>query len=337
LLLQENPILFKEVGIVNKSNIEDNFGVILNSNFVILNKLKSISTKLSDFCDIQNPCSVSEAYLIKEQLIDNKSPNFDENEYFKFINTGTVEPYVSMWGLQDTTYIKDDYKYPIVSKKWLKENMPRRFEQASSEKLIFSGIGYFEVLFDNECLAGKSTIMARNFKINLQILCSILNSKLVDFYLDGTYKTQGMSGGDISYNVANISTIPIPQIPLTTQQPFIEKAQAMLEKTKELNEVTNSFYDYLLAKLGNPTKDLSKLKNWHKLDNSSFLELINKIAKTQKISIDDETLLGKFKEKISITSDLQGKISQTDNEIDKMVYALYGLSEEEIGVVEGEN
>ena len=67
LLLQENPISFKEIGVVNKSKIEDNFGIILNSNFVTLNKLKSIPTKLSDFCDIQNPCSVSEAYLIKSQ------------------------------------------------------------------------------------------------------------------------------------------------------------------------------------------------------------------------------------------------------------------------------
>lgn len=111
----------------------------------------------------------------------------------------------------------------------------------------------------------------------------------------------------------------------------------MLTLTKQLNEIVSSFYDYLLAKLGNPTKDLSKLKNWNKLDNSSFLELINKIAKTQKILIDDETLLGKFKEKTSITNDLQSKISCTDNEIDKMIYELYGLSEEQIKVVENVN
>jgi hypothetical protein len=32
---------------------------------------------------------------------------------------------------------------------------------------------------------------------------------------------------------------------------------------------------------------------------------------------------------------LRGNITKTDAEIDKMVYELYGLSEEEIGVVEG--
>jgi hypothetical protein len=128
--------------------------------------------------------------------------------------------------------------------------------------------------------------------------------------------------------------LPIPQIPLSSQTPLITHAQTMLAKTKELNEIVSGFYDYLLAKFGNPTKDLSKLKNWHKLDNKSFLDLINKIAKTQKISIDDEALLGKFKEKALITNDLQTKILQTDREIDRMVYELYGLSEEEIRVVE---
>jgi hypothetical protein len=32
---------------------------------------------------------------------------------------------------------------------------------------------------------------------------------------------------------------------------------------------------------------------------------------------------------------LCGEITRTDAEIDRMVYELYGLSEEEIGVVEG--
>ncbi len=32
---------------------------------------------------------------------------------------------------------------------------------------------------------------------------------------------------------------------------------------------------------------------------------------------------------------LQAQIDRTDKEIDRMVYALYGLSEEEVGVVEG--
>ena len=32
---------------------------------------------------------------------------------------------------------------------------------------------------------------------------------------------------------------------------------------------------------------------------------------------------------------LQAQIDRTDNEIDRMVYALYGLEEEEVAVVEG--
>ena len=37
----------------------------------------------------------------------------------------------------------------------------------------------------------------------------------------------------------------------------------------------------------------------------------------------------------SVIYNLQFKIFKTDKEIDQMVYELYGLSEEEIGLVEG--
>jgi acyl carrier protein len=169
---------------------------------------------------------------------------------------------------------------------------------------------------------------------SLEYLSCVLSSKFIYHYLLKNCKKKG----DIfEFYQEPLKTIPIPQTTQEQQAPFIEKAQTMLTLTKQLNEIVSGFYDYLLAKLATPAKDLNKLKNWYKLDNSGFLELINKIAKTQKISIDDEALLGKFREKISTTNDLQIKISQTDNEIDRMVYALYGLSEEEIEVVENVN
>lgn len=42
-----------------------------------------------------------------------------------------------------------------------------------------------------------------------------------------------------------------------------------------------------------------------------------------------------FKDDKKAVSKLKAEIAKTDKEIDVMVYALYGLSEDEIGIVEG--
>lgn len=42
-----------------------------------------------------------------------------------------------------------------------------------------------------------------------------------------------------------------------------------------------------------------------------------------------------FEAKKAEVQALKTEIGRTDNEIDQMVYGLYGLSEEEIGIVEG--
>ncbi len=43
-----------------------------------------------------------------------------------------------------------------------------------------------------------------------------------------------------------------------------------------------------------------------------------------------------FEEQKTKANNIQQIIKQTDKEIDEMVYALYGLSEDEIGIVEGQ-
>ena len=42
-----------------------------------------------------------------------------------------------------------------------------------------------------------------------------------------------------------------------------------------------------------------------------------------------------FNEQKQKANEIKQQIQQTDNEIDQMVYKLYGLSDEEIAVVEG--
>ena len=75
-------------------------------------------------------------------------------------------------------------------------------------------------------------------------------------------------------------------------------------------------------------------KNWYELTGNEFLKEVSK----QKIKLplaQQQEWLQYFEEQKAKANNIQQLIKQTDKEIDAMVYALYGLSEEEIKIVEG--
>ena len=76
-----------------------------------------------------------------------------------------------------------------------------------------------------------------------------------------------------------------------------------------------------------------KLDNWYLLDFASLLFELKKV----KVLLDfnnEEKLLIYFEEKKNLVFNLKTQIDQTDREIDRMVYELYELTEEEIQIVE---
>ena len=71
----------------------------------------------------------------------------------------------------------------------------------------------------------------------------------------------------------------------------------------------------------------------------SWAEFLQAIT-SQKIDLtakQEEKWLSRLKEKQAETKKLQLILHQTDNEIDALVYDLYGLNQEEIAIIEGES
>lgn len=94
-----------------------------------------------------------------------------------------------------------------------------------------------------------------------------------------------------------IRNLPVPHISLENKQPFIEKAQKILDLNNNLNKINNNFLDYLKAKMHNPAVLSSKLNNLQSLADSDFLTEIAKLAKQQKLaSFDDRAIFLAFKD-----------------------------------------
>jgi len=188
---------------------DDNWGILLSRYLNTLLKFSSAKQMLSDICDVENPFTVSEAYDIIKYIVDNK--NYNKNTYFKFINTGTIDKYVSLWGKKKTSYIKRKYDFPLIIKKPFEQVLPNRYNQSISSKIIISGIRYFECFLDSsgEYVAGKSTIIIRNPKegYSLKTIIALLNSKIMNFYIKEAYNTLGIDGG-INFSSKMVKSLP---------------------------------------------------------------------------------------------------------------------------------
>ena len=163
-------------------------------------------------CTISSACTVDESYQIKKAVIEKKIP--DKND-FKLINSGTIDPYFSMWGIKKMQYIKDQYTYPIINLKKLEKISDLRARITLSKKLIIANMTRgLECFYDNKSrfCAGKSTtvILKGRGKYSLKLLCAILNSKITNFFILVYFNSLKMSGGAINFGQEQIRSIPFP-------------------------------------------------------------------------------------------------------------------------------
>ena len=232
---------------------KDCLGILISDNIDILLKIKSFSGQLRDFVKVENPFTTSEAY----DLIPLVSDSANSVNAFRLVNTGTIDPYICMWGKMNTTYLRTKYTHPVISKDDFKEIFPRRLYQAQSSKIVISGMRNFEAFLDDtgKYLAGKSTIVVMDKEEEcenwLLFILAILNSKLITFYIKQSYSTLGIGGG-INFSKEMVELLPIPPISKETKCKIEDMASKLLDVVKSnesdnIDEWKDSFSSNLLG------------------------------------------------------------------------------------------
>ena len=99
--------------------------------------------------------------------------------------------------------------------------------------------------------------------------------------------------------IANCKKLPIKEISLEAQQPFIEKADKMLSLNKELQEKVSSFQRLLTRKF-ELEKLSTKLQDWYLLEFSEFIKELkkSKIKLSLKEEIEWEEIFIEKKEEV---------------------------------------
>lgn len=195
-------------------------------------------------------------------------------------------------------------------------------------------------------MSNISIIEREELNISLKYIISLLNSKLMAYYfLKNTAKSVRKMFPKIILN--DLRKFPIKKLSEFDQKPFIENAEIILGLSEKYIVTSNKFQKYLQStfQLEKLTK---KLQNWHLLEFGDFIKELNKAIKVtnkellkanqQEVPLltkkDEFEWLDLFEENKQKAQELQTQINQTDKEIDAMVYELYGLTEEEIKIVE---
>ncbi len=167
--------------------------------------------------------------------------------------------------------------------------------------------------------------------ISLKYIIAVLNSKLLSYYfVKNTAKSVRKLFPKIILN--DLRKFPMKKINSVEQEPFIEKADLMITLNENLQDQSQKFQRTIQRKFN--VEDLpKKLQDWYLM---TYEEFIKELAKKKvKLTLSEEAEWEEyFNQESKKAQELKAQIDATDKAIDSMVYALYGLSEEEIGIVE---
>ena len=195
-------------------------------------------------------------------------------------------------------------------------------------------------------MSNISIIKRNNFNISLKYILVVLNSQLMAYYfVKNTAKSVRKMFPKIILN--DLRKFPFKYISEKEQSPFIAKADLILSLNEAFISSLMKLQNYLQQKF-QLEKLSKKLQNWHELEFGDFIKELNKAIRAtnkarKKEGLEEVPTLTKkdefewldlFEENKQKAQDLQNQINQTDKEIDQMVYELYGLTEEEIKIVE---
>ena len=218
-----------------------------------------------------------------------------------------------------------------------KLHRPRKREIfESKEKILLRQTGAFPIcMLDTNQYFTLDTVhngILKQENFNIKYILSLLNSKFIKFIYENLINESGKIFAQVK--IIYIDELPIKNIPLEKQQPFIEKADKMLSLNRELQDLSQKFQRMLLRKF-DLEKLSTKLQEWHLLDFSDFIKELKRLK--VKLSLSQESEWEEyFLEEKSKAIAVDSEIKNTDKEIDSMVYKLYDLTDEEIKIIEEE-
>lgn len=327
-----------------------NYGIVTGNDFVfnlsdeMVNKNgieKEILLPLirANNCERYNDVKYDLHVLYPYELVNGKTQIINENVLKK------KYPYAHAYLEQHKTKLmsrKDSRKTFENRESWFSLTRFGRIDLFNEMKIVFPGETKHHKFCIDKNKAGYSgarvfsiTINKNNSnQFNIYCLLGIMNSTLIEFYLHSVAPLK--QGGYYSYSSTVVNKTPLSYGNQLNSIGILSKL--INENTAGLFELRSKLSSYLIKKVP-AVEDNIKLKIWDNLDFGKFINELNKEIKKsgrEKLTkMEEMEWMELFETKKAEVLKLREEIEKIDKEIDKMVYELYGLTPEEIEIVEG--
>ena len=311
------------------SVMEDSIlGFLLNDKLEVVEKIIAQGESLQQVGNINATSTAAEA--------DEYSKLITGQSGYKLINTGTIDPYMVMWGFTELTDKGMKYLRPFLPKD-SNAISANRHHLYSAPKIIVAKIGLqCEAFYDrNGEYASINTNCIHSFKHDYlpeYILCW-LNSRLYNYMFECLFDGLRMAGGYLLFSAPNLLNTYVKPAKIDQQQPFIALADRMLALNAEMQAARSNFLARVRDNFSG-VKATGALERFEEMDFAGFLKELKK--QKQKLALSAQAEWESFfNASKAAVAGLAGEIAATDGEIDRMVYELYGLTDAEIALVEG--
>ncbi|AFM05673.1 type I restriction-modification system methyltransferase subunit [Bernardetia litoralis DSM 6794] len=318
---------------LNRSKYE--ISVHSSGAYELIKKLAKMS-KIKDYYELKNGLNTGN---IKHILISNEKLS---DAYKKIIWGKDISKYSIDWSgsfvnydenIDETISLEDTKSKSGMNKQNRIDYALRSAELFESKKIVVRKTGdsliasldnsefYFDTLVHG--------IYAKNELFPLKYVLAILNSSLATKIYRIKHDVKGKVFAKIS--LGNLSSLPIPK-PTEIQT---QKIITLVDKMLSLNANFSTKKGRFLSSLSNnfDLKKLpKKLENFYELDFKGFLKELEKKKITLSL-FKQEEWQDYFEANKKEVLALYNQIQATDNEIDKLVFELYGLTEDEIEIV----
>ncbi|PQZ59808.1 N-6 DNA methylase [Bacillus sp. MYb209] len=229
----------------------------------------------------------------------------------------------------------NQYKEPLSNRsdikgkgEWYELRACSYYEEYKKVKIIFPDIAPIP-RFSLDTVGRYIDMTGFFIPSDSKYLLGLLNSELLFYYMFAT--GAAIRGGYLRFKRQYLNDFPV-KTPKSAEKLRIENlANQLLELNTSLYNEQHSFLDYLkeMKGLEKPSKKLDKFFN---LSYKEFIGELNKkkVKLTEVEAFDFKPVFEKKKEKIILT---QQQIKAVQCEIDKEVYTLYNLNDNEIAVI----
>jgi len=296
----------------------------------VLIKLLKCKMKLGNYLELHKGwMSIPKQTIVNENIIEKGI--FTKTEINTYQINNICHKYLE--GRDTHRYYVDDVdKYVNIEKIDSKTKTWHFADKIILQRIVGQNKNKIFATYDNEnhiIFPNANLVNSLIKEYDIRFFLSILNSTLISYFYNLYF-------GESNTNLTKLAfeSIPIVDIENILKEPFIQKSELMITSNKKLQETKQNFIKELEL-----DKVPKKLQNFETQEFEEFIKEYKKAKKLKLTKLEERKLKEEWEELFEHDKnkalELQSQINKTDKEIDSMVYELYGLTADEIEIVEG--